>query len=253
MYTTSRIQVILSLCHHTVDISFLTGEATISKIMDTTPKTQKSLSVYSPADDNDVNTSTGAFPSCERITMSSSLRQRLKRSRRSFTSPQTVAKRLNVDDADEDTPTSTANDNSNTTHLKTVELAEQTEMDFNQNKTCLEGSPRLKPPKDCAQPPETDALQLRDRLRREVKQKTETLRRLEMVKMYRKKNNPSQLRVLISKWRRCAQDVLYEMQTAMPVDGQKACLSQLIDHFGLEDHLLHYDRAEEDFKDRNKK
>ncbi|KAL2083729.1 hypothetical protein ACEWY4_021502 [Coilia grayii] len=209
--------------------------------MDTTPKAQKPLSVlHTPG--NDVDANVGSFTPCERMTMSSSLRQRLKRSRRSFTSPLAVAKRLNVD-TDEDSPASSTTDDS--TILKTV--AEQKEFDLNQNeKSSFEGSPRLRPHTDS-----TQSAELRDRLRREVKEKTETLRRLQMVKMYRKKNDLTQLRVLISKWRHCAQAVLYEMQTALPTDGHKACLGDLIDHFGLEDRLLHYDRTEDDFKEQN--
>ncbi|KAF6736968.1 Swi5-dependent recombination DNA repair-like protein 1 [Oryzias melastigma] len=84
-------------------------------------------------------------------------------------------------------------------------------------------------------------------LRKEVKEKTETLRRLKMVKMYRSKNDLTQLQTLIDKWRCCSQNALYELQSDVTVDGRRANLSELIDLFGLDDHFLHFDRSEEDF------
>ncbi|XP_062375064.1 swi5-dependent recombination DNA repair protein 1 homolog [Sardina pilchardus] len=226
--------------------------------MDTTPKAQKSLSVlYTPNNDVDANVSP---PSSKIRTMSSSLRQRLKRSRRSFTSPLAVAKRLNVDEGDDmpikpteeeerdDFPASPTIDG--TIQLKMVK--EHTEMDLNHNEKKLCERPvkqTLEMHADSAQFPQTDILQLRDALRREVKEKAETLRRLQMVKMYRKKNDLSRLRTLSMKWRQCAQGVLYELQTALPADGHKASLGQLMDQFGLEDRLLHYDRTEDDFRE----
>lgn len=53
--------------------------------------------------------------------------------------------------------------------------------------------------------------------------------------------------MLIDKWRSCAQAALYALQSDVPIDGQKASLSDLIDLFGLEDRILHFDRTEEDF------
>lgn len=43
--------------------------------------------------------------------------------------------------------------------------------------------------------------------------------------------------------------MLYELQSTLSTDGKKLRLSQLIDSFGLDDQLLHYNRTEDDFTD----
>lgn len=60
-------------------------------------------------------------------------------------------------------------------------------------------------------------------------------------------NDLTQLQTLIGKWRSCAQNALYELQSDVSIDGGKASLSDLIDLFGLDDGILHFDRTEEDF------
>lgn len=55
--------------------------------------------------------------------------------------------------------------------------------------------------------------------------------------------------MLIDKWRSCSQSVLYELQRELPTEGKQTSLSQLIDNFGLDDKLLHFDRTEEEFTD----
>ncbi|KAG9275444.1 hypothetical protein AMEX_G9962 [Astyanax mexicanus] len=175
--------------------------------------------------------------------MSAALKARLKRSRPSFTSPLSVVKRLKVDE--DDLPHSL-----NGEADQTGPTEDEAEIDVNRNETkkdfkdCVErcGS-------DLSQASQSELLYLQEKLKKDVKEKAETLRRLNMVRMYRKKNNLTQLQSLIDKWRRCAQAVLYKLQTELPTDGQKASLSQLIDHFGLEDSILHFDRTEEDFTD----
>ncbi|XP_030058644.1 swi5-dependent recombination DNA repair protein 1 homolog [Microcaecilia unicolor] len=94
-----------------------------------------------------------------------------------------------------------------------------------------------------------ELLEEKKKLIQQVKEKEELVRRLKMVKMYRSKNNLTELQSLTEKWRRCSQQVLYELQMALSTDGKKLSLTQLIDSFGLEDDLLHYNRAEEDFTD----
>lgn len=177
---------------------------------------------------------------------SASLKERLKRSRRSFTSPISVAKRLCVDGED--------NVQQATAQLKSpghnLPLDPQN-VDVNRN----EAAPEIVnitnqvpgPMPETTLSTSTELLQLRDQLRKEVKEMTEIQRRLKLVKMYRSKNDLSHLKSLITKWRSCSQAALYELQTELPIDGQKASLSQLMDYFGLDDRLLHYDRAEEDF------
>lgn len=40
---------------------------------------------------------------------------------------------------------------------------------------------------------------------------------------------------------------MYELQSDVPIEGRKASLSELIDLFGLDDGILHFDRKEDDF------
>ncbi|XP_004077394.1 swi5-dependent recombination DNA repair protein 1 homolog [Oryzias latipes] len=159
--------------------------------------------------------------------LSTSLRERLKRSRRSFVSPVSVAKRLCVDDAEDEGPHMSADSKE--------AVRQPAEIPLNDNKREAQSGSE--------QTPEA----FLQHLRKEVKEKTETLRRLKMVKMYRSKNDLTQLQTLIDKWRRCSQNALYELQSDVTVDGRRANLSELIDLFGLDDHFLHFDRPEEDF------
>ncbi|XP_010868423.1 swi5-dependent recombination DNA repair protein 1 homolog isoform X2 [Esox lucius] len=161
--------------------------------------------------------------------MSFSLKERLKRSRRSFTSPVSVVKRLKISEDDDQQPQMNI-DNRNDTQPTENRRAEV---------------PGCMP--ETFQPSSTDLLERQNQLQKEVKERTETLRRLKMVKMYRGKNDLTQLRILIDKWRRCSQAALYDLQSDVLVDGKKTSISQLIDLFGLEDGILHFDRTEEDF------
>ncbi|XP_028983613.1 swi5-dependent recombination DNA repair protein 1 homolog [Betta splendens] len=175
--------------------------------------------------------------------LSSSLKERLKRSRRSFTSPFSVAKRLCVHDLEADGQQVSADPqetvNSHPLVMRSV--------DVNRHEG-RSGSERLSGPiPEATHPPAKDLMQLRDQLRKEVKDKTETVRRLKMVKMYRSKNDLTQLQNLIGKWRSCAQAALYELQSNVPIEGRKASVSEIIDLFGLEDSILHFNRTEEDF------
>ncbi|KAM6182563.1 swi5-dependent recombination DNA repair protein 1 homolog [Erethizon dorsatum] len=87
------------------------------------------------------------------------------------------------------------------------------------------------------------------KLVKQVQEKEDLLRRLKLVKMYRSKNDLSQLQLLIKKWRSCSQLLLYELQSAMSEENKKLSLTQLIDYYGLDDKLLHYNRSEEEFID----
>ncbi|XP_004551614.1 swi5-dependent recombination DNA repair protein 1 homolog [Maylandia zebra] len=171
--------------------------------------------------------------------LSASLRERLKRSRRSFISPLSVAKRLCVDD--EENGQQVSADSQQPVNNPPVVLSS---VDVNRNGE-REGSKTLSgPAPKSTQYPSGDFAQ---RLRKEVKDKTETLRRLKMVKMYRSKNDLTHLQTLIDKWRHCAQAALYELQSEVPIDGRKASLSELIDLFNLDESILHFDRTEDDF------
>ncbi|KAL7889861.1 hypothetical protein AOLI_G00021190 [Acnodon oligacanthus] len=173
--------------------------------------------------------------SSEGKPMSAALKARLKRARPSFTSPLSVVKRLKIDDDELPQPLKEETD-------QTGPPEKEAEIDVNRNET-------MRDLKDPLQLSRSELLHLREKLKKDARKKAETLRRLKMVKMFRTKNDLTQLQDLIDKWRHCAQAVLYELQTELPIDSRKASLSQLIDHFGLEDGILHFDRTEDDFTD----
>lgn len=116
--------------------------------------------------------------------MSSSLKERLKRSRRSFTSPFSVAKRLCVDE--EDDGRQVPADYRDTVNNPSSVIPG---VDINRN-VAKSGSEMISGafPKATYPPVNAVAHDL-DQLRKEVKEKKETLRRLKMVKMYRSKVN----------------------------------------------------------------
>lgn len=197
--------------------------------MEITPKAAtKFKSVYSTQGDNDSENVSPCGSSAEKPRLSASLRERLKRTRRSITSPLSVAKRLCVDEEEDQAKQTPANTKD------TVNLPPEISHNVDLNRNLVVSS-------------SSDLTQERDQLRREVKDRTETLRRLNMVKMYRSKNDLSKLQCLIDKWRSCAQAALYELQSEVTQDGKKASLPELIDLFGLDDNMLHFDRTEEDF------
>uniref|UniRef100_UPI003AAEF9A0 swi5-dependent recombination DNA repair protein 1 homolog n=1 Tax=Centroberyx gerrardi TaxID=166262 RepID=UPI003AAEF9A0 len=207
----------------------ITRKAAKLKSVYSTPCTSVESSPYEPKEEK-----------CNH-KLSASLRERLKRSRRSFTSPFSVAKRLCVDDEEEDGQQVPAD--SKETVSNPPQDTQNVDINRNEVRSVSERVPGLIP--EPTHPPSIDLL--RDKLTREVREKMETLRRLKMVKMYRSKNDLTQLQILIDKWRSCAQAALYELQTDLPIDGRKASLSQLIDLFGLDDSILHFDRTEDDF------
>eukprot|EP00066_Takifugu_rubripes_P012289 XP_011601555.1 PREDICTED: swi5-dependent recombination DNA repair protein 1 homolog [Takifugu rubripes] len=204
--------------------------------METTPKTTKFRSVCSPCD-----SSPAEYTQKHPQNLSSSLKERLKRSRRSFTSPCSVAKRLHVDEEEEEDGRQVA------AHYRDAVNNPSSVIDINRNVT-KSGSEMICGafPK-AAHPPVKAVAHEPGQLRKEVKDKTETLRRLKMVKMYRSKNDTTQLQSLIDKWRSCAQAALQELQSDVSIHGGKASLSELIDLFGLDEGILHFDRSEEDF------
>ncbi|XP_041644782.1 swi5-dependent recombination DNA repair protein 1 homolog isoform X2 [Cheilinus undulatus] len=211
--------------------------------MEITPKAAKLKSVYPSPCDSVESSPSECNEEKQHQKLSSSLKERLKRTRRSFTSPFSVAKRLCVDEEEED------GRQVSTDSLKTVNNSPQIipSVDVNRNEVRTGSETFSGPIPEPAPPPSKDFAQQRDQLRKEVKDKMETLRRLKMVQMYRSKNDLTQLQTLIDKWRSCAQAALCELQSEVPVDGRKASLSELVDLFGLDDGILHFDRIEEDF------
>ncbi|XP_019747300.1 swi5-dependent recombination DNA repair protein 1 homolog [Hippocampus comes] len=207
--------------------------------MEATPKNVLSKSVYcSPS-------SPCGSSETPQQKLSSSLKVRLKRTRRSFTSPFSVAKRLCVDEEDgQQVPAHSRiagdDDDKNPPLISLSVGANYQEATPGSEKF----SRRIPGP---AHSHLEDLAQRRERLSKEVKVKTETLRRLRMVKMYRSKNNLAQLQILIDKWRSCAQKALRELQSDARVEGREASLSEVIDLFGLDEKMLHFNRTEEDF------
>ncbi|XP_059215704.1 swi5-dependent recombination DNA repair protein 1 homolog [Centropristis striata] len=211
--------------------------------MEITPKADKLKPVYSSPCDSVESSPCNYKEEKHHQQLSSSLRERLKRTRRSFTSPFSVAKRLCVDDEEEDGRQVSA-DSQETVNSPPLIMPK---VDVNRNED-RSGSEQFSGPfPGPTHPSFKDLTKQQDQLRKEVKDKMETLRRLKMVKMYRSKNDLTQLQTLIDKWRSCAQAALYELQSEFPIDGRKASLSELIDLFGLDDGILHFDRTEEDF------
>ncbi|NXH14189.1 SFR1 protein, partial [Bucco capensis] len=190
--------------------------------------------------------------------MSAALRERLRKTRRSFTANFTVAKRLKVDVEEKD-------------HADTDKgCLPRTSTDCSSSQDGLENLERNGTEHTCFRSPlqesglcgsaensnvlqvdlsQQQSLEEKARLVKQVQEKEELLRRLKLVKMYRSKNNLSDLQALIVKWRSSTQLMLYELQSAFSADGKKVSLTKLIDTFGLEDQLLHYSRTEEDFVD----
>ncbi|NXN39581.1 SFR1 protein, partial [Rhinoptilus africanus] len=190
--------------------------------------------------------------------MSAALRERLRKTRRSFNANFTVAKRLKIDSEEKDcadadkgclpktsTDCSTLQDGpENPERNSTGHICIKSPLQESGLSGSAQNSDVLQ-----AHLNQQQALEEKVRLVKQVQEKEELLRRLKMVKMYRSKNNLSELQALIVKWRSSTQLMLYELQSAFSADGKKVSLTQLIDTFGLEDQLLHYSRTEEDFVD----
>uniref|UniRef100_A0A670I0Q8 Swi5-dependent recombination DNA repair protein 1 homolog n=1 Tax=Podarcis muralis TaxID=64176 RepID=A0A670I0Q8_PODMU len=193
------------------------------------------------------------------------LRERLKKARRSFHSAFTVAKRLKIDDengspcegralSEGETCSKSQNEGE---HLEKVPDAtmclksalqerELCVLKYTGCSEAIQSSPEVRSETNCRQ---RELLDEKRMLAKKIQEKEEFLRRLKLVKMYRSKNNPTELRSLISKWRCSSQAMLYELQSSLSTDSRKLSLTQLIDNFGLDDKLLHYVRTEEDFTD----
>ncbi|XP_006630886.3 swi5-dependent recombination DNA repair protein 1 homolog isoform X1 [Lepisosteus oculatus] len=232
-----------------------------------TPNTRKTKPVFCTPDSTLNSTPHGLSV---KQPMSASLKERLKRTRRSFHSPFTVAKRLKIDppEAEDDSKVQEVSPKSerdldsaggNTLSINKGRPWESPEVTDTSRQwdVCRTGTEsgneaaQSSSSRERADPPaQIDLLQLRDRLKKEVGEKEEMLRRLKMVRMYRTKNDLDKLQFLINKWRGSSQAVLYELKSAFCTDGRQLSLTQLIDHYGLDDRILHYNRTEEEFSDQ---
>ncbi|XP_013815251.2 swi5-dependent recombination DNA repair protein 1 homolog isoform X1 [Apteryx mantelli] len=190
--------------------------------------------------------------------MSAALRERLRKTRRSFNASFTVAKRLKIDTEEKDCAASdkASLSKKNTDFSRLQDSPENLERNCPRH-ACFKSSLQKNSP--CGSTENScvlrtnlshqQSLEEKVRLVKQVQEKEDLLRRLRLVKMYRFKNNLSELQALRVKWRSSTQLMLYELQSAFSADGKKVSLTQLIDNFGLEDKLLHYSRTEEDFVD----
>lgn len=88
----------------------------------------------------------------------------------------------------------------------------------------------------------------RAELMKTIGEQKESLRKLQMVKKYRKKNNLAELQILIDKWRDVCQQSLESLQSKMSAEPQPG-IGQLIQSWNLDAELLHYDIDEEGFVD----
>uniref|UniRef100_A0A4W2HM94 Swi5-dependent recombination DNA repair protein 1 homolog n=1 Tax=Bos indicus x Bos taurus TaxID=30522 RepID=A0A4W2HM94_BOBOX len=199
-----------------------------------------------------------------REPMSATLRERLRKTRSSFNSCYSVVKRLKVE----------SEENDQTFSEKSAPSTEESCLEFHENfkhidsefeeSTCLKDTfkninvceSKSLDTESCSDL-QNDFMnenlakhelnKEKAKLMKQIQEKEDLLRRLKLVKMYRSKNDLSQLQLLIEKWRSCSQQLLYELQSAMSEENKKLSLTQLIDHYGLDDKLLHYNRNEEEF------
>ncbi|XP_053547689.1 swi5-dependent recombination DNA repair protein 1 homolog [Bombina bombina] len=181
--------------------------------------------------------------------MSATLRERLRKTRRSFSSVFSVAKRLKIDDTESTSSVDAASD----VPAQVVECEKST-LEKTQSISVACKSKLLSP---CKLTPSTifkneninqDMFQEK-MLLKQIKEKEEILRQLKMVKLYRSKNNLAELQKLIEKWRKACQCMIYELQANLSTENRRLTLTELMDSFGLDDTLLSYNRAEEDFED----
>ncbi|XP_074089873.1 swi5-dependent recombination DNA repair protein 1 homolog [Macrotis lagotis] len=194
--------------------------------------------------------------------MSATLRERLKKTRNSFNSSYTVAKCPKIDTENNSTTSKEATSSTGSPeNCKNIEKASEENLSL---KDCLKdvGVYRSKPrvirtlqdnlPQMVSEGYNVGKQELlaeKMKLLKQVQEKEEILRRLKLTKMYRSKNDLSHLQSLIKKWRSSSQLLLFELQSTLSVENKQLSLTQLIDNYGLEDQLLHYNRIEEEFTD----
>ncbi|KAM4636592.1 swi5-dependent recombination DNA repair protein 1 homolog [Discoglossus pictus] len=178
--------------------------------------------------------------------MSATLRERLRKTRRSFSAAFTVAKRLKIDCEENESPARCTMD-SLPAQQKECASAPLTSP-ISVSETCKSEirSSRTTSKVDITQ---VDMFQERRRLLKQIEEKEDILRRLKMVKLYRSKNNLTELQSLIAKWRKSSQSLLYELQAALSSENRKISLAELIESYGLDEKLLGYNKTEEDFED----
>ncbi|XP_016282990.1 swi5-dependent recombination DNA repair protein 1 homolog isoform X2 [Monodelphis domestica] len=198
--------------------------------------------------------------------MSATLRERLKKTRSSFNSCYALAKRVKGDTEENNstvskraTSSSDGSCSGSSENCKNMEKAEESlclkdplkDVDVYRSESLeLSGLPdNLPVVSEGHSIGKKELLEEKMKLLKQVQEKEELLRRLKLTKMYRSKNDLSHLQSLIKKWRNSSQLLLFELQSTLSVENKKLSLTQLIDSYGLEDQLLHYNRIEEEFTD----
>uniref|UniRef100_A0A8C5Q1X4 Swi5-dependent recombination DNA repair protein 1 homolog n=2 Tax=Leptobrachium leishanense TaxID=445787 RepID=A0A8C5Q1X4_9ANUR len=186
--------------------------------------------------------------------MSASLRERLKKTRRSVSCSCPVVKRLKID-CEESEGTESGVPNVPEKLEESQEKETSTALSGVDHDRILDGNPPNSQDRTSVDPlhqtivkDSSNLYQERRYLLKRLGEKEDILRRLKMVKLYRSKNNLTELQSLIEKWRKGSQLVLYELQTALSAENSKISLTHLIDNCGLDDQLLMYNRTEEDFE-----
>ncbi|XP_007938057.1 swi5-dependent recombination DNA repair protein 1 homolog [Orycteropus afer afer] len=200
-----------------------------------------------------------------RQPMSAALRERLRKTRSSFNSCYGVVKRLKIENDEGDQMFSEkAVSSAEESCLEFQESYKHTDSGFGES-TYLKNTFKDISTCECKSLdtgscsalqndfvnenlPKQGLKEEKAKLVKQVQEKEDFLRRLKLAKMYRSKNDLSQLQLLIKKWRNCSQLLLYELQSAMS-ENKKLSLTELIDHYELDDKLLHYNRSEEEFVD----
>ncbi|BFZ02039.1 hypothetical protein BsWGS_05077 [Bradybaena similaris] len=86
---------------------------------------------------------------------------------------------------------------------------------------------------------------LKEQMGKELKVKEELLRKLKMVKMYREKNNLTELQKLIDIWRDVSQKALLDLHDLQP--PPRPSLTELINHLQIDHDLIHYVAEDEMF------
>ncbi|KAL8187388.1 UNVERIFIED_CONTAM: hypothetical protein K2H54_047805 [Gekko kuhli] len=231
-----------------------------AQVKKTSPLKMEAPLSNNPTSDPQSTSSSGKQP------MSATLRERLKKARRSFNSTFTVAKRLKISEENdcvtyEETtlskkePCSTSQYENKHSEKVAVKITcmkrdlqdrELYESEYNRYGKTGQNSPQVLLETNCSQ---SELLEKKMELIKQIREKEELLRRLKLVKMYRSKNNLTELQSLIAKWRGSSQIMLYELQSVLSTDSKKLSITELIDNFGLDDQVLHYIRTEEDFTD----
>jgi len=79
-----------------------------------------------------------------------------------------------------------------------------------------------------------------------IQEKEDSLRKLKLVKMYRNKNDLTQLQVLIDKWRTVSQEAAERLLSKIKLDPLPT-MSQLLSNLQVDKALIHYSEEDEGF------